>query len=58
MTRLVSIAVREYLAYVRTFGFWLSLLLLPAGLASVVRRSLLELHRASSESRSLAHWQK
>lgn len=36
MSRLFSIAVREYLAYVRTFGFWLSLLLLPVGLASVV----------------------
>jgi ABC-2 type transport system permease protein len=35
MTRLLKIARREYLAYVRTFGFWLSLLLLPVGLSMV-----------------------
>jgi ABC-2 type transport system permease protein len=35
MTRLLKIAGREYLAYVRTFGFWLSLLLLPVGLTMV-----------------------
>jgi ABC-2 type transport system permease protein len=35
MTRLLRIARREYLAYVRTFGFWLSLLLLPVGLSMV-----------------------
>lgn len=29
MTRLLTIAVREYLAYVRTVGFWLSLCLMP-----------------------------
>lgn len=33
MSRLWTIAVREYLAYVRTVGFWLSLALLPIGLA-------------------------
>jgi ABC-2 type transport system permease protein len=36
MSRLLMIARREYLAYVRTFGFWLSLLLLPVGLSSIV----------------------
>jgi len=36
VTRLLMIARREYLAYVRTFGFWLSLLLLPVGLSSIV----------------------
>jgi ABC-2 type transport system permease protein len=30
------IARREYLAYIRTPGFWLSLLLLPVGLSSIV----------------------
>jgi ABC-2 type transport system permease protein len=33
MIRLLRIARREYLAYVRTPGFWLSLLLLPVGLS-------------------------
>ncbi|HEY2179015.1 MAG TPA: ABC transporter permease [Caulobacteraceae bacterium] len=36
MIRLLRIARREYLAYVRTFGFWLSLLLLPVGLSTIV----------------------
>ena len=35
MNRLTQIALREYLAYVRTFGFWLSLALLPVGLSTV-----------------------
>ena len=35
MNRLLMIAWREYLAYVRTPGFWLSLLLLPVGLSSI-----------------------
>jgi len=35
MNRLFRIARREYLAYVRTFGFWLSLLLLPVGLSMI-----------------------
>jgi ABC-2 type transport system permease protein len=34
--RLLRIARREYLAYVRTPGFWLSLLLLPVGLSMIV----------------------
>ncbi|HEY1879827.1 MAG TPA: ABC transporter permease [Caulobacteraceae bacterium] len=36
MIRLLRIARREYLAYVRTAGFWLSLLLLPVGLSTIV----------------------
>lgn len=32
MNRLMMIAAREYFAYVRTPGFWLSILLLPVGL--------------------------
>lgn len=36
MTRVLKIARREYLAYVRTFGFWLSLALLPVGLSTIV----------------------
>jgi ABC-2 type transport system permease protein len=32
MSRLLAIAVREYLAFVRTVGFWLSICLMPAGL--------------------------
>jgi ABC-2 type transport system permease protein len=33
MSRLLKIARREYLAYVRTAGFWISLLLTPVGLS-------------------------
>ena len=33
MIRLARIAIREYLAYVRTPGFWLSILLLPLGVS-------------------------
>jgi len=36
MIRLLRIARREYLAYVRTPGFWLSLLLLPVGLSTII----------------------
>lgn len=32
MSRLLAIAWREYLAYIRTLGFWLSMLLMPIGL--------------------------
>ncbi|HEY7851898.1 MAG TPA: ABC transporter permease [Caulobacteraceae bacterium] len=35
MIRLLRIARREYLAYIRTPGFWLSLLLLPVGLSTI-----------------------
>jgi ABC-2 type transport system permease protein len=34
MNRLLKIALREYLAYVRTLGFWLSILLLPMGVSA------------------------
>ncbi|HEX6866531.1 MAG TPA: ABC transporter permease, partial [Caulobacteraceae bacterium] len=33
MSRLLQIAWREYIAYIRTLGFWLSMLLMPLGLA-------------------------
>ena len=36
MSRLAMIAWREYLAYVRTRGFWFSLLMLPVGLSMIV----------------------
>lgn len=36
MTRLLKIAAREYGAYVRTVGFWLSMLLMPAVAAAVI----------------------
>ena len=36
MRRLLKIAWREYLAYVRTRGFWFSLLMLPVGLSLIV----------------------
>ena len=32
MNRLLKIAFREYIAYVRTPGFWLSILLMPVGI--------------------------
>ena len=32
MNRLLKIARREYIAYVRTIGFWLSMMLMPIGL--------------------------
>jgi ABC-2 type transport system permease protein len=32
MSRLVQIALRDYLAYVRTPGFWLSIILVPVGI--------------------------
>jgi ABC-2 type transport system permease protein len=34
MSRLLRIALREYLAYVKTPGFWLSILLLPLGISA------------------------
>lgn len=36
MNRLMRIAVREYGAYVRTIGFWLSICLLPVGLVAAL----------------------
>mgnify|MGYP001809944849 CR=1 FL=1 len=39
MRRLLRIALREYVAYVRTVGFWLSMLALPLGMALVMLAS-------------------
>lgn len=39
MRRLLKIAAREYIAYVRTVGFWLSMLALPLGMALVMGAS-------------------
>jgi ABC-2 type transport system permease protein len=36
MSRMLSIAVREYLAFVRTVGFWLSICLMPVGLLTAI----------------------
>jgi len=36
MIRLLRIARREYVAYVRTFGFWLSICLMPVGLVAAI----------------------
>src|ERR1700722_1813678 len=36
MSRMFTIAVREYLAFVRTIGFWLSICLMPAGLLTAI----------------------
>ncbi|HYG26102.1 MAG TPA: ABC transporter permease, partial [Caulobacteraceae bacterium] len=33
MSRILKIARREYIAYIRTLGFWLSMLLMPVGIA-------------------------
>jgi len=33
MIRIMRIAVRDYLAYVRTIGFWLSIVLMPVGMS-------------------------
>jgi ABC-2 type transport system permease protein len=41
MKRLARIAVREYLAYVRTPGFWLSVLLLPLGIGAYIAAPIL-----------------
>ena len=35
MSRIWKIAGREYAAYVRTVGFWLSILLLPVGFSTL-----------------------
>jgi ABC-2 type transport system permease protein len=44
MIRFLRIARREYLAYVRTWGFWLNLLLLPVGLSTIVLAPLVMNH--------------
>jgi len=36
MIRLLRIARREYVAYVRTFGFWMSICLMPVGLIAAM----------------------
>jgi ABC-2 type transport system permease protein len=36
MIKLLRIARREYVAYVRTFGFWLSICLMPVGLIAAI----------------------
>jgi ABC-2 type transport system permease protein len=36
MSRMFTIAVREYLAFVRTVGFWLSICLMPVGLIAAI----------------------
>jgi ABC-2 type transport system permease protein len=36
MRRLLRIAAREYIAYVRTVGFWLSICLMPVGLLAAI----------------------
>ena len=41
MIRLFRIAVRDYLAYVRTPGFWLSILLMPLGLTLFASSSVI-----------------
>jgi len=52
MRRLLIIAAREYMSYARTAGFWLSLALLPIGLAvGFLAPTLIE---RSSEERTLA----
>ncbi len=45
MKRLLRIAAREYIAYVRTVGFWLSICLMPVGLiAAIVAPTLIARH--------------
>ena len=46
MTRALRIAAREYMAFVRTVGFWLSICLMPLGLVSVMVFSGLALKSA------------
>ncbi|MFI4976161.1 MAG: ABC transporter permease [Caulobacterales bacterium] len=36
MSRLLKIALREYLAFVRTVGFWLSMCVMPLGFATLI----------------------
>jgi ABC-2 type transport system permease protein len=44
MSRLLRIAGREYAAYVRTFGFWLSMGLMPVGLIAAIAAPMLMEH--------------
>ena len=49
MSRLLRIARREYLAYVRTAGFWLSLLALPLVMAVSITAPMLMMRSAQPE---------
>jgi ABC-2 type transport system permease protein len=46
MTRALRIAAREYMAFVRTVGFWLSICLMPLGLLGVMFFSGIAAHSA------------
>jgi ABC-2 type transport system permease protein len=46
MIRTLRIAVREYIAFVRTVGFWLSICLMPLGLVGVMFFSGIAAHSA------------
>ncbi|HZZ88885.1 MAG TPA: hypothetical protein VFE13_11200, partial [Caulobacteraceae bacterium] len=46
MTRTLRIATREYIAFVRTVGFWLSICLMPLGLLGVMFFSGIAAHSA------------
>ena len=46
MTRALRIAAREYVAFVRTVGFWLSICLMPLGLVGVMFFSGIAAHSA------------
>ncbi|HEY1751170.1 MAG TPA: ABC transporter permease [Caulobacteraceae bacterium] len=46
MSRLLTIAVREYLAFVRTVGFWLSICLMPLGLLMAIFATSMSAHLA------------
>jgi ABC-2 type transport system permease protein len=46
MTRALRIAAREYMAFVRTVGFWLSICLMPLGLVGVMFFSGIAAHSA------------
>jgi ABC-2 type transport system permease protein len=54
MIRLLRIARREYLAYVRTPGFWLSLLLLPVGLSTIAIAPLAMKHSSPTPQLAVA----
>ena len=46
MTRALRISAREYVAFVRTVGFWLSICLMPLGLVGVMFFSGIAAHSA------------
>ena len=53
MTRALRIAAREYMAFVRTVGFWLSICLMPQGLTSVIFFSGMATHSAPTPKRAV-----